>query len=69
MMPDNAKQKVLAIGLIRLSGVALIMTAFLIAQGKIHWPQEIAYLLGLAGMFDAFVVPQMLARRWRSPRE
>ncbi len=69
MNEDLARNRVIVMGMMRLSGVAMIMVAILITQGIIDWPREVAYVLAAVGVVDVFVVPQIFARRWRSPRE
>lgn len=69
MNRDPAMGRVMAIGLVRLGGAVLIMGAILVAQGIIPWPVEAGYALAAAGMLGVFALPQIMARRWRSPRE
>lgn len=65
-MSDPAKARFVAINLVRLTGVALVMLGIFVLRGGVEWPDEIAYLLLAFGLFDIFVMPQLLARRWRS---
>ncbi len=66
---DVARNRWLILGLTRLAGVGMVITGLLVTQGAILWPIELGYALVLIGIVDVFVVPQVLARRWRSPRE
>ncbi len=66
---DVARNRWLILGLSRLAGVGMVITGLLVTQGAILWPIELGYALVLIGIVDVFVVPQVLARRWRSPRE
>lgn len=66
---DVARNRWLILGLSRLTGVGMVITGLLVTQGAISWPIELGYVLVLIGIVDVFVVPQVLARRWRSPKE
>ncbi|MEY4159664.1 MAG: hypothetical protein RLZZ136_285 [Pseudomonadota bacterium] len=63
-----AKKRFMAINLVRLSGVALILVGLLFALDRID--VQPAHLIGvmfiLFGMIDAFIMPRVLARRWKS---
>lgn len=61
------KKRFLAIQLMRLMGAALVILGVLIAGGKIDLPVLVGYVLVLAGLVDLFVMPLVLARRWRTP--
>lgn len=69
MSDDVARTRWFILSLSRLAGVALVITGLLVTQGAIAWPIEVGYALVLIGIVDVFVVPQVLARRWRSPKE
>jgi hypothetical protein len=68
---DPAKARFLAITLIRWTGVGLVMLGLLITTGRVVLPPEIRQVVGpalvLFGLFDALVMPTLLARRWKSP--
>ncbi len=66
---DIARTRWFIMGLSRLAGVGMVITGLLVTQGAISWPVEAGYALVLIGIADVFVVPQVLARRWRSPKE
>lgn len=63
-----AKKRFMAINLVRMSGVALILVGLLCALDKIDIPM--ARLIGVVligiGFIDVFIVPALLAKRWRS---
>ena len=63
-----AKKRFMAINLVRMSGVALILVGLLCAGDKIDIPMArlIGVTLILIGMVDVFLVPTLLAKRWRS---
>lgn len=67
-----AKQRFLALGLFRLSGVFILMFGFLIMLEKFTFVSgEKAKLMGAiiatAGLFQTIMVPRILARAWRTP--
>ncbi|MFM5931120.1 MAG: hypothetical protein ACKOPQ_09450 [Novosphingobium sp.] len=63
-----AKKRFLAMNLVRICGVVLILVGLLCALDKIDIPgaRLIGVMFILFGMIDTFVVPVMLAKRWRS---
>jgi hypothetical protein len=71
--PDPAKARFAVIQLARLFGVVLVLLGVLIQAGRIAalaWvPQWAGYVLIAVGLVDTFVMPTLLARRWRSPKE
>ncbi len=62
----QAQRRFLLIGLVRFSGVAMILLGLVVANGNLDWPQWTAYVLIGIGMVDTFVFPTLLARRWSS---
>jgi len=69
MNDDVARTRWFLLSLARIVGVALVVTGLLVTQGTIGWPINFGYALIIFGIVDVFVVPQVLARRWRSPKE
>lgn len=73
--PDTlARNRFFAIGAMRIVGVLLAMAGFLIIRGV--WPlvdpatdRIIGIAFVLIGVFDFAIMPIILARRWRSPKE
>lgn len=67
-----AKKRFMALNLVRISGVVMIFVGLLFALDKIDVPQPPRRLIGMVllviGMIDVFIVPRMLAARWRSPK-
>jgi len=55
---------------VRLSGALLVLAGVLALSGKVSLLMELpavaAYLLIAAGLIDYFVLPPLLAKRWRS---
>jgi hypothetical protein len=70
---EEARNRWLVITLLRFTGFALAVLGLLMTQGAVDIAGEVnrvvGYLLLVAGLADGFVVPQLLARKWRSPRE
>lgn len=53
----------------RLIGAALIVVGMLVLAERIDLPQAVGWVLIPLGMFDFFVFPLLLARRYRTPRK
>ncbi len=64
---DPAKSRFLALQLVRLSGAALAMTGLAALAGKVDLPRAVGGVLFVAGLFDLFFFPIILAKRWKSP--
>lgn len=66
--PDTlAKQRFMIMQVMRLAGVALFVFGILIVMGMVPLPAIAGYVLAVVGIFDAFMMPVILARRWKSP--
>jgi len=61
------KQRFMAMQLMRLTGLVLTVLGVLISGGKIDLPPLVGYFFVVIGIVDFFVMPKVLARRWRSP--
>ena len=67
--PDSlAKQRFMVLQVMRLFGVALVVFGIVIVRGVIGLPVIAGYVLAVIGIFDAFMLPVILARRWKSPQ-
>ena len=66
-LDQRARNRFLVINVIRVGGVAMILFAILILQGVVPLPEIAGYVVLVLGLGEAFVVPQLLARAWRSP--
>ena len=64
---DRAKARFMAITLLRMSGAVCVLLGVLITERRIDLPWYIGTALTLIGVFDVFVMPKLLARRWKSP--
>ena len=66
---DVAKGRFLIMSLSRLMGVVMVMVGVLIVNGNIEWPAFAGYVLIATGLVEIFVIPLVLAKRWRTPQE
>jgi hypothetical protein len=68
---DPARSRWIIIQAMRLLGVAMIVVGILLTQGKLDLAGDsnelLGYLLVVIGLVDGFVMPQVLARKWRTP--
>ncbi|MFC3213990.1 MULTISPECIES: hypothetical protein [Novosphingobium] len=67
---DPAAARFAIINLVRLAGVGFVVLGILVANGRIlpDAPDWVAYLLVANGLVDAFVIPAVLVRKWRTPK-
>jgi hypothetical protein len=70
-VPPTAQERnrFFAINVVRLSGAALILIGILIVNGAIDLPEAVGYVFIPLGLIEVFVMPLVLARRWRSNPE
>ena len=66
---DDARTRFFVIGASRLLGAAIVIAGLVGLAGKLPIPPVAAYAFIAFGLFDVFVVPQVLARKWRTPPE
>lgn len=66
---DKARGRFIAINAIRLSGAVLVILGLLIHEGALALPPVLGWIFLALGLIDVFVIPQVLARRWRTPPE
>lgn len=62
----KAKGRFIAISAMRFAGVAMIMLGIAVLQRMVTLPEWTAYLLIVLGVVETFVMPQILARLWRT---
>lgn len=71
-MSDPAASRFFTIQLLRMAGVAVVVYALLALQGSAPWPDGaplwLAYVMLIAGLTDALLVPVLLSRAWSSRR-
>lgn len=66
---DPAKARFYFIAAHRLVGAALVVLGMLALQGALDWGRGLGKVLAATGLIVFFVVPLMLSRAWRTPRE
>ncbi|MCT2559009.1 hypothetical protein N0B51_08450 [Tsuneonella sp. YG55] len=66
---DRERGRFLVLNVVRLSGAALVLVALLVLNGAIGLPAVVGWVFLGVGLLDVFVVPQLLARKWRTPPE
>lgn len=64
---DPAKSRFIAIQAMRWIGAAMVLVGLLIINRRIALPEIAGMVLVVVGLFDALIVPTILARRWKSP--
>lgn len=69
MDDDQARNRYLIINAARLGGVAMVLVGILGLRGVLEYPEAAGYVLVVVGLVDVFVIPQFLARKWRTPPE
>lgn len=67
MTDDPARARFFILQLVRLAGVAMVLTGLAVTQGALDWPPAVGVVLVAAGFIDVFFVPRLLAKKWRSP--
>ena len=64
---ETARNRWAVIQALRLGGVALVLVGILIRYEVIPAPMAVGFVLMAIGLIDVFLVPMLLARRWRTP--
>lgn len=67
MNQDPARNRFLILQALRLAGIVQVVLGLAITVDKIALPHFAGYLLIANGMVDAFLIPVLLAKRWKSP--
>jgi hypothetical protein len=68
MSADPARNRFFIIHAVRFAGVAQVILGMVAAAGRLGLPEWAGWVLIANGALDAFVIPQILARRWRTPK-
>ncbi|HBK15957.1 MAG TPA: hypothetical protein DDZ54_10135 [Erythrobacter sp.] len=63
---DQAKARFLTIQAVRLSGVVTAVLGALVLGGILPLPEIAGYILVALGVAEIFILPIVLAKRWRS---
>jgi hypothetical protein len=66
---DVARGRWLAINATRIAGVAMVVVGILGLQEVFEYPAFAGWRLVAVGLIDIFVIPRLMARKWRSPLE
>lgn len=68
--PDPARNRYIAISLMRLTGAILAVFGLVAIAGKVPAvPPFIGYVLLVMGLVDFLIVPRWLAIKWKSPTD
>ncbi|MXO69225.1 hypothetical protein GRI72_10340 [Altererythrobacter marinus] len=68
-MNDPAMGRHFAIVAVRFTGIAFILLGILALRGAIDLADGAGYVLIAVGLLEVFLVPMILVRRWRTPRQ
>ena len=66
---DVARNRWMVINALRVGGVAMVLVGLMIVRQVIAVDAWAGYVIGAVGLADVFLVPLMLARKWRTPPE
>ena len=67
--PDPAQARFLVLTMVRLMAAVQVVLGVVIIGGKLGLPYIVGAALVLTGVLEFFLVPRLLAKRWRSPVE
>lgn len=67
MSADPARSRFFTLQAVRIAGVVQVVLAALILGEKLQWPAIAGYVLLANGLVDAFLIPGILSKKWRSP--
>lgn len=67
---NKAKQRLIIINAARLGGAILVAIGLgIIANGFMDLPKWSGYVLLGAGLFEFLVIPILLAKKWKTPKD
>lgn len=70
---DAARNRWIVIQAMRVMGIAMTILGILMVRGAVDLAGDVNRITGIGliavGLLDAFVIPQYLARKWRTPAE
>jgi len=66
---DVARNRWMVINALRVGGVVMVLVGLMIVRQVISVDAWAGYVIGAVGLADVFLVPLMLARKWRTPPE
>jgi hypothetical protein len=62
-----ARNRFLMLNLVRLTGLAMVLAGIAVHYGKLDLPEIAGYILVALGFVDFFFLPNLIARKWRTP--
>lgn len=66
---QRARGRFIALNAMRVGGVVMVLLGLAVSMGKFDLPRWTAYLLIGLGMVEAFAIPLVFARIWRSEKD
>ena len=63
----RARDRFILLNLVRLVGLAMVLSGIAIHFRRIDAPEVVAYVLVFAGLIEFFFIPNFVARSWRTP--
>ena len=66
---DTARSRWMIITMQRVLGAGMILLGMLVIEGAVAMPRVAGYVFIGVGLIDVFLVPRILARKWRTPTE
>jgi len=66
---ETARNRWAVIQVMRVLGFAMVLVGILMVRGVIEASALLGYILIGIGLLDGFLMPQFLARKWRTPPE
>lgn len=64
---DQARARFMIINAARIGGVVMVLAGVLILEGVLDTPEIVGWAFVPLGLFEVFVMPRILARKWRTP--
>lgn len=64
-----ARNRFWVLNLVRLLGLAMVLMGIAVEYGKLDMPKPAGYILVVLGLFEFFFMPNIVAKRWRTPNE
>lgn len=65
----RARSRFMVIQVVRLTGLGLFLFGLLAIAGRVELPATAGYVLAVVGMLEMLIVPLILSRKWKSPRQ
>ena len=66
---ELARKRFMLLQLVRLGGAAMAMLGAVIISGRLIDMPELGYALLVVGALEFFLLPNIVAKNWRSPDE